>query len=135
MIGDLISFLTIQVCALILIKHFLNIDVLNLHLLSFIIFLGGCYLTYVKQFIIIDKKYDVSGPELHVGNIIFHIIPFIYIWLVYRLDRTHMLETLMYLTIYLYFFNPKKKYYISDKEYRVYCMFIVIVILLFYMVI
>jgi len=135
MIGDLISFLTIQVCALILIKHFLNIDVLNLHLLSFIIFLGGCYLTYVKQFIIIDKKYDVSGPGLHVGNIIFHIIPFIYIWSVYRLDRTHMLETLMYLTIYLYFFNPKKKYYISDKEYRVYCMFIVIVILLFYMVI
>lgn len=129
-----VSFLTIQVCILILFKHFFDIEVLNLHLLSFIIFIGGCYLTYVKQFIVYND-YDISGKELHIGNLIFHIIPFIYIWSKYTLNKIYILETLVYVLIYFNICNPKKKYYFSDKEYRYYGILIFLLILIFYIVI
>ena len=129
-----VSFLTVQVCILIMLKHFFDIDVLNLHLLSFILFIGGCYITYVKQFLVYNK-FDISGKALHIGNLLFHIIPFIYIWSKYTLNKKYILETLVYVLIYVYMYNPKKKYYISDKEYRLYGMFMVLFIILFYIVI
>ena len=129
-----VSFLTVQVCILIVLKHFFDIDVLNLHLLSFILFIGGCYITYVKQFLVYNK-FDISGKELHIGNLLFHIFPFIYIWSKYTLNKKYVLETLVYVLIYIYMYNPKKKYYISDKEYRLYGMLMVLFILLFYIVI
>ena len=111
MIGDIfipnVSFLTVQVCILIVLKHFFDIDVLNLHLLSFVIFIGGCYITYVKQFLVYNK-FDISGKELHIGNLLFHIIPFIYIWSKYTLNKKYILETLVYVLIYVYMYNPKK---------------------------
>ena len=81
-----VSFLTIQICILVLLKHFFDIDILNLHFLSFVLFLGGNYITYVKQFIVY-KRFDISGKELCFGNIIFHIIPFLYIWSKYTLNK------------------------------------------------
>lgn len=129
-----VSFLTIQVCILVLLKFFFDINVVNLHLLSLIIFLGGCYITYVKQFIVFNN-YDVSGEELHIGNIIFHIIPFIYIWSVYTLDKKYMLETVLFVIIYVYMYNPKTKYYIVDKEYRLFGLYFVLVTLMLYIVI
>ena len=129
-----LSFLTVQVCILIVLKHFFDIDVLNLHLLSFIIFIGGCYITYVKQFLVYNR-FDISGKVLHIGNLLFHIIPFIYIWSQYTLNKEYILETLVYMLIYVYMYNPKKKYYISDKEYRLYGMLMVLLIILFYIVI
>ena len=129
-----VSFLTTQVCILIMSKHFFDISVLNLHLLSFVIFIGGCYITYVKQFIVFDEL-DISGKELHIGNLLFHIIPFLYIWSNYKLNKKYILETIVYLLIYVYMYNPKKKYYITDKEYRLYGMYFTLVAVLFYIVI
>ena len=129
-----VSFLTVQVCILILLKHTFDINILNLHFLSFVIFLGGCYITYVKQFLIY-KKYDISGKVLHISNVIFHIIPFLYIWMKYKLNKKYILETLLFVVIYVYMYNPKKKYFISDKEYRIYIMYFVLVTVFFYIVI
>lgn len=129
-----VSFLTIQVCILILFKHFFDIDVLNLHFLSFIIFIGGCYITYVKQFIVYNK-YDVSGEELHIGNVIFHIIPFVYIWSTYALNKDNILETLLFVVVYVNMHNPKEKYHIVDKEYRLFGLYFMLVTVMFYIVI
>lgn len=129
-----LSFLTIQICILVLLKHFFDIDILNLHLLSFVLFLGGSYITYVKQFIVYNR-FDISGKELCFGNIIFHIIPFLYIWSKYTLNKKYILETLLFVLIYVYMYNPKKKYYITDKEYRLYGMYFILVAVLFYIVI
>ncbi len=129
-----VSFLTIQICILVLLKHFFDIDILNLHFLSFVLFLGGNYITYVKQFIVY-KRFDISGKELCFGNIIFHIIPFLYIWSKYTLNKKYILETLLFVLIYVYMYNPKKKYYITDKEYRLYGMYFTLVAVLFYIVI
>lgn len=126
-----LSFLTIQICILVLLKHFFDIDILNLHLLSFVLFLGGSYITYVKQFIVYNR-FDISGKELCFGNIIFHIIPFLYIWSKYTLNKKYILETLLFVLIYVYMYNPKKKYYITDKEYRLYGMYFILVAVLFY---
>jgi hypothetical protein len=114
----MIEFLTFQTIILVLLKLQYNIEILNLHFLTFLLLLGGCYITFVKQFLIIKygrhKQIDISGKVLKMSNILFHILPFIYIWLTYKTSRNMLFETYVYLLCYYYLFNPHKVYYIED---------------------
>jgi hypothetical protein len=95
-----------------------NIEVLNLHFLTFLVLLGGCYITFVKQFLVFryydENQIDVSGRILTIFNILFHILPFLYIWLTSQPDRTMLLETYSYIICYYYLFDPRKVYFIED---------------------
>lgn len=117
----MIELLTFQTILLILVKHVFGFEFLNLHFLTFLLLLGGCYITFVKQFLVIkyggDKHIDVSGRVLAVSNVLFHIIPFLYMWLSFKADRKMLLETYVYLICYYYLFDPHKVYYIENMIY------------------
>jgi hypothetical protein len=114
----MIEFLTFQTFILVSLKYVYNIEVLNLHFLTFLVLLGGCYITFVKQFLVFryydENQIDVSGRILTIFNILFHILPFLYIWLTSQPDRTMLLETYSYIICYYYLFDPRKVYFIED---------------------
>lgn len=117
----MIEFLTFQTVLLVLLKHVYNFEILNLHFLTFLLLLGGCYITFVKQFLVIkysnDKQIDVSGRVLAISNVLFHIIPFLYIWFNYKINKNMLLETYVYLICYYYLFDPHKVYYIENTMF------------------
>jgi hypothetical protein len=116
-IYKMIHYLTIQTCCLVLLKAFYGLDFINLHFLTIVVFFGGCYLTYVKEFVIIDR-YDVGQQELIISNFPLHILPFLYIWKTYELNKNNLLETYLYLLIYFYVFNPNNIYKLTPQEVK-----------------
>jgi hypothetical protein len=113
----MIQFLTFQTCLLVLLKMYYNVEFINLHFLTLFVFFGGCYIAYVKQFIII-QKIDIGQRELIFFNLPFHILPFLYIWKTNTLNKNNLLETYLYLLVYYNLFNPSKIYSITKKEKR-----------------
>lgn len=127
----MIQFLTFQTLVLIFLKSFFNIEFVNLHLLTFIVLVGGFYLTYVKEFIVFMNK-DLSGISLQLSNILIHFLPFLYVWKTFDVHKNYIIETITMFTVYIYVFKPKKVYYIKDKEMlRLYGLFFVILVLFY----
>lgn len=115
----MIQFLTLQTVCLVLIKRIYNVDTLNLHFLTLILLLGGGYITFVKQFIVVkygeNGQIDISGRLLSLFNVMFHVLPFLYVWICLDTNRTMLLETYLYLLCYFYVFKPHDVYYVDDE--------------------
>lgn len=126
--SSMLTFLTIQVFILVILRILLNVEFLNLHLLTILVLFGGSYLTYVKEFIVIEEV-DITGHYLHLGNLLFHIIPFVLIWSTYKFKKNYFFETIIYVLVYIYMFNPKRKYYIIMNDFS-YLMTVAIIIVL-----
>lgn len=130
----MIKFLTFQTLILVTLKIIYDIEFINLHFLTFFVLLGGCYITYIKQFLIIYNL-DVSGKELDILNVLFHIIPFLIIWLRYDLKKKYILETYTYILCYYYIFIPENVYYLQDQNMIYLNIIIFIISILFYIII
>jgi hypothetical protein len=115
----MIQFLTLQTVCLVLIKRIYNVDTLNLHFLTLMLLLGGGYITFVKQFLVVkygeNRQIDISGRWLSLFNIIFHVFPFLYVWICFDANRTMLLETYLYLLCYFYLFRPHDVYYVEGE--------------------
>lgn len=129
----MIQYLTFQTGAYVLLKAFFDCEFLNLHLLTLIVFIGGCYLTFVKNFIIVNN-FDFSNRILVLSNIPLHIIPFVYIWSKCEANKKHLLETYLYLTLYYYVFEPHKTYYLTESESKKLMALMVFVLFLFLLI-
>jgi hypothetical protein len=127
----MIQFLTFQTCVLVILKHLFNLEFINLHFLTMMVLFGGSYITYVKEFVVIHK-YDIGHRFTILLNLPFHIIPFLYIWKTYKINKKYLLETLLYLLIYYNLFNPSKTYYFIKHEMEKISIMLFIGLILFF---
>ena len=104
------QYLTIQTIFLLVIYLLFKVEPFNLHYLTSIILLGGCYITVVKDFSIF-AGYDISGLPLSISNIFLHILPFLYVWTSKTLNKKNIILTYIYILIYVLLFKPFKKIY------------------------
>lgn len=102
---------------LVLFSHFTH-KYINLLFTSIFVFLGGMYVSYINPgyFIHIDannEKKEIGGWIKFIYDSIFHILPLVYVFIVYRKyysSKPSILTGILLIIIYLGFVNVEKVY-------------------------
>lgn len=126
------QYLTIQTLLLLSLYHVFNVEPFNLHYLTSIILLGGCYITLVKNFVVF-ARYDISGIPLSILNVVSHILPFIHVWSSKPINTTNIIVTYIYVLMYMLLFKPFKQiYFFHETEKNKFLFTLILYTVLFH---
>jgi hypothetical protein len=137
-----IKYLTFHMLFLLFLKEFFKIDIVNLHYLTFIVFVGGCYITFIKQFLVIKTyiiSFELQNRYLVLANILVHILPFIYIYQKYEFTKDNIYLSICYLILYTIVLTPyknhlKNEYYITEKTETLQVLLILSICTIFFLI-
>lgn len=102
---------------LVLFSHFTH-KYINLLFTSIFVFLGGMYVSYINpgyyiQIDVNNEKKEIGGWIKFIYDSIFHILPLVYVFIVYRKyysSKPSILTGILLIIIYLGFVNVEKVY-------------------------
>lgn len=116
----LIEFCTMHMIIFIILYRCFNMKIINLHFLTVLVCIGGLYITFIQNKLVLEElDIIISDRWLVITNIIFHIFPFLYIWSEYKIDKGRWIETGIYLVLYFGLGNRlNEKYKIKNKVER-----------------
>jgi hypothetical protein len=138
----MIKYLTFHMLFFLVLKEFLKIDIINLHYLTFIVFIGGCYITFIKKFLVIKTciiSFELQNRYLVLANILVHILPFIYIYQKYEFTKDNIYLSICYLILYIIVLTPyknhlKNEYYITEKTETLQILSIISICTIFFLI-
>jgi len=121
---DLLKYFTI-ISGIILIIHEINpkYNIFNIHLTSLITFVFGTYIAYyVNKLHIklhsIDYNFIIEGNILKLGDFIFHVLPFIYVWFTKDFSDKNVLNTLLLISLYYIFIDIDDVYILVNDHFK-----------------
>ena len=117
------KFFTIWVFVLILFHTFTS-KFLSLPFLSFIVLFKGLYFSYINptKYLIINENSTIviDGYKKIIVDLIFHILPFIFICYNYGLEPVFnnwkLIPSLLLANLYLLLYNPCEIYHVNINE-------------------
>jgi len=126
------KFFTIWIFVLV-IFHNISSKFLSLPFLTFIVLFNGLYFSYVNPTKYYIDYYDstiiIDGYKKIIVDIVFHISPFIFIYLIYGLEtffiNWKVIPSLLLIYLYNYINNPTDIYRIPINEITIVSVFTV----------
>ena len=112
-------------------------DMFNIHITCLFTFVYGIYITYYLKSLrgrldTIGLDFTVSGNSLRAFDVMFHFIPFIYVWTYIKFEPNYMINTLFLISMYYILVDVKETYDIRNEyHFRLLTILVILIIMMY----
>lgn len=109
-------------------------NILNTRLLTLIVSVFGLYITYKIKKLVITDEIVFTGKTLVLIDLLFHQLPFLYIWLYTpsKMEYTKTLLTVLFVSVYMLIVDIMDVYKFKEKKDVMYLICLVTLIYVIY---
>lgn len=109
-------------------------NILNTRLLTLIVSVFGLYITYKIKKLVITDEIVFTGKTLVLIDLLFHQLPFLYVWLYTpsKMEYTKTLLTVLFVSVYMLTVDIMDVYKFKEKKDVMYLICLVTLIYVIY---